>query len=141
MPRLGLAELDRPARVAVLVLLPAAQVTAALRDMEDASFTRERLTEAARRLSERLGDLKVSEKKEAQRAGHRRVLAERDRLAAELERVSKPIADIARLVAQADACDRTIRGHNATPASDLGHIRPVLAWGASRLAETSGCGS
>jgi hypothetical protein len=102
-------------------------VTLARREMDDASFTRDRLTEAARRLGERLNELRALEKARAQRAEHERVSAERNRLAVELERVAKSIAEIAGLVAQIDACDREIRKLNATTGLALGHIRPVLA--------------
>ena len=108
-------------------LLPRDAVTVARREMGDAEFTRDRLTEAARRLGERVAELRAFEKARAQRAEHERVSAERDRLAAELERMAKPIAEVAGLVAQIDPCDREIRNLNATSGLALGHIRPVLA--------------
>ena len=119
-------------------LLPRDAVTVARREMDDAEFTRDRLTEAARRLAERLDELRALEKARAQRAEHERVLAERDRLAAELERVAKPMAEIAGLVAQIDACDREIRNLNATTGLALGHIRPVLAGAAPVIATLLG---
>jgi hypothetical protein len=85
------------------------------------------LSEAARRLGERLNELRALEKARAQRAEHERVQAERDRLAAEMERMGEPIAEIARLVAEIDACDREIRNLNATTGLALGYIRPALA--------------
>jgi hypothetical protein len=100
-------------------------------EMDDASFLRDRLTEAARRLGERVAELRRSKKASAQRAEHERVSAERDRLAAELEGKAKPISEVAGLVAQIDACDREIRNINATTGLALGHIRPVLGWGSA----------
>jgi hypothetical protein len=116
-------------------LLPRDAVTVARREMDDAEFTRDRLTEAARRLGERVAELRALEKASAQRAEHERVSAERDRLAAELEGKAKPIAEVAGLVAQIDACDREIRNINATTGLALGHIRPVLA-GAAPVVST-----
>ena len=109
------------------LLLPRDAVTVARREMDDASFRRDRLSEAARRLGERLNELRALEKARAQRAEHERVQAERDRLAAEMERMGEPIAEIARLVAEIDACDREIRNLNATTGLALGYIRPALA--------------
>ena len=77
------------------LLLPRDAVTVARREMDDPSFTRDRLSEAARRLGERLNELRALEKARAQRAEHERVQAERDRLAAEMERMGEPIAEIA----------------------------------------------
>jgi hypothetical protein len=71
--------------------------------------------------------LRAFEKASAQRAEHERVSAERDRLAAESEGKAKPIAEVAGLVAQIDACDREIRNLNATTGLALGYIRPALA--------------
>jgi prefoldin subunit 5 len=109
------------------LLLPRDAVTVARREMDDASFTRDRLSEAARRLGERLNELRALEKARAQRAEHERVQAERDRLAAEMERMGEPIAEIARLVAEIDACEGEIRNLNATTGLALGYIRPALA--------------
>jgi hypothetical protein len=121
-------------------LLPRDAVTVARREMNDAEFTRDRLTEAARRLGERVAELRAFEKACAERAEHERVSAERDRLAAELESVAKPIAEIAGLVAQIDACDREIRNLNATTGLALGHIRPVLSGAAPAVATLFGDG-
>ena len=113
----------KEARVRALdPLLALDEVAVARREMDDAEFTRDRLTEAARRLGERLKELRASEKAGAQRAEHQRVSAERDRLAAELDHAAEPIAKIALLVAQIDACDREIRNVNATSGPTLGHI-------------------
>jgi hypothetical protein len=84
-------------------LLPRDAVTVARRGMDDAEFTRDRLTEGARRLGERLNELRALEKARAQRAEHERVAAERNRLAAEMERMVEPTARIARLVSDSTA--------------------------------------
>jgi hypothetical protein len=121
-------------------LLSRDEVNHARREMDDAAFTRDRLTEGARRLGERLNELRALEKARAQRAEHQRVSAERDRLAAELERVAKPIAEIARVVTEIDDCDREIRNLNATSGSGLGYIRPVLSGSAPVIATLLGDG-
>jgi hypothetical protein len=121
-------------------LLSRDDVNGARREMDDAKFTRERLTEAARRLGERLVELRALEKARTQRAEHERVQAERDRLAAELDHSAEPIAKIGHLVAQIDACDREIRNLNATSGKDLGHIRPVLAGAAPVIVTLLGDG-
>ena len=129
----------KEARVRALdPLLARDEVTVARREMDDAEFTRDRLTEAAKRLGERVAELRALEKARAQRAEHERVSAERDRLAAELERMAKPITEIAGLVAQIDARDREIRNINATTGLALGHIRPVLAGAAPVIATLLG---
>jgi hypothetical protein len=110
----------------------------ARRQMEEEAFRRDRLSEAARRLGERLVELKALEKASAQRAEHERVSAERDRLAAEMERIAEPIAEIAALVAQIDAWDREIRNINATTGLALGHIRHILARAAPVIATLLG---
>jgi hypothetical protein len=54
-------------------LLPRDAVTVARREMGDAEFMQDRLTEAARRLGERVAELRAFEKARAQRAEHDRV--------------------------------------------------------------------
>ncbi len=120
--------------------LPGDEATLARREMDDAEFTRDRLTEAARRLGERLSELRAIEKARAQRAEHQRVSAERDRLAEEMERMTEPVAQIAGLVAQIDACGRQVRNLNATSGPDLGHIRHILAGAAPVIATLFGDG-
>ena len=122
-------------------LLPRDAVTVSRREMDDSEFTRDGLTEAARRLGERVAELKALERASAQRAEHERVSGERDRLAAEMARMAKPIAEIAGLVAQIDACDRQVRNLNVTSGLALfGHIRPVMAGTAPVIATLLGDG-
>jgi hypothetical protein len=71
----------------------AADVVAARRTMDDAAFRRDRLIEAAKRLGVRVDELKALEKDRAQRAEHDRVLAERNRLAEEMEHGRADCAD------------------------------------------------
>ena len=118
-------------------LLPCDAVTVARREMDDAEFTRDRLTEAARRLGERVAELRAFEKASAQRAAHERISAERDRLAAELERMAKPIAEVAGLVAQIDACNREIRNINAALGSALA-LSPAVGSGAGNCDPVGG---
>jgi hypothetical protein len=109
-------------------------------EMTDAEFDHARLLEASKRLGERLAELKSAEKAAAMKAEHEALSAHRDKLAAELERVAKPIAEIAGLVVQIDACDRKSRNLNATSGLVLGHIRPVLAGAAPVIATLFGDG-
>jgi len=105
----------------------------ARREMDDASFLRDRLTEAARRLGERVAELKALEADSRMQAEHERVLDERDRLAEEMERMADPIAQIAHLVRQIEACDREIGRLNAISAAKFGHIRIVLSGAAPAI--------
>jgi hypothetical protein len=133
----------KEARVRALdPLLASDAVTVARREMDDASFTRDRLTEAARRLGERLNELRVLETARAQRAEHRRVCKPNGSSWRRIwsARMAKPIAEIAGLVAQIDACDREIRNLNAKTGLALGHIRPVLAGAAPVIATLLGDG-
>jgi hypothetical protein len=95
-------------------------VIAARRAMDAAAFKRDRLMEAAKRLGFRVDELKALEKARAQRAEHEQVLAERNRLAEEMEDMAAPIARIAHLVSKIEACDREIGRVNATSALALG---------------------
>jgi hypothetical protein len=60
-------------------------------------------------------------------AEHERVLAERDRLAEEMERTTDPIMQIAHLVSQIEACDHEIGRLNARTTLRHGRIPLVLA--------------
>ena len=106
----------------------------ARREMDDASFKRDRLREAARKLSERVETVRALEAEHHARAEHERVLAERNLLAEEMERMSEPIAQIARLVSEIDQFDGEIGRLNATSTARLRYIRPFLS-GASRVVE------
>jgi len=87
--------------------LAAPDVAAARRDMEDASFRRDRLQQAVRRLGERRHELKVQEERTRRRAAYDAVIAERDALAAELAEiypaVAEKLADLAARIATSDA--------------------------------------
>jgi hypothetical protein len=102
-------------------------VIVARRAMDDAGFVRDRLAEAAKRLGVRVDELKALEKARAQRAEHEQVLAERNRLAGEMERMAEPIVQIADLVSKIEACDREVGRLNATSALGLGYIPLVLS--------------
>jgi hypothetical protein len=104
----------------------------ARREMDDAFFLRDRLTEAARRLGERVAELKALEADSRMQAEHERVLDERDRLAEEMAHMADPIAQIAHLVRQIEACDREIGRLNAISAK-FGHIRIVLSGAAPAI--------
>jgi hypothetical protein len=108
-------------------LLSGGDLKVARRGMEDTSFLRDRLTEAASRLGERVGELKALEADRRMCAEHERVLAERDRLAEEMERMADAIAQTAHTVSKIALCDREIGRLNARAALRLGRIPLVLA--------------
>ena len=114
-------------------LLSRDDVKLARREMGDAAFMRDRLREGGTKLAERAEALKALETDRRMRAEHER-LAERDRLAEEMERMAEPIVRIAHLVRRIDLCDREIGRLNATSTARLGYIRPVLS-GASPVVE------
>jgi hypothetical protein len=108
-------------------LLAPDDVKVARREMDDTSFLRDRLIEAAKRLGKRVDELKALEADRRAGDEHERVLIARDRLAEEMERMEEPIMQIAHLVSQIEAGDREIGRLNATSTSRLGYIRPVLS--------------
>jgi hypothetical protein len=114
-------------------LLSGDDLKLARRDMEDAAFTRDRLHEAGKKLAERIEALKTLEADRRLQAEHERVLAERDWLAEEMERMAGPMAQIAHLVRQVEACDREIGRLNATSTARFGHIRIVLSGAAPAI--------
>jgi hypothetical protein len=119
-------------------LLSGDDLKLARRDMEDAAFTRDRLHEAGKKLAERIEALKTLEADRRLQAEHERVLAERDWLAEEMERMAGPMAQIAHLVRQIEACDREIGRLNAISAAKFGHIRIVLSGSARYHGPVSG---
>ena len=74
---------------------------------EDAAFWRDRLSEAVRRLGERLREVKAAEEQARRQAAYAAAVAERDKLAAELAELYPPLAeklaDLASRVARNDA--------------------------------------
>jgi hypothetical protein len=116
-------------------LLSGDDLNLARAEMEDANFTRDRLREAGAKLAERIEALKALEADRLARADHDRVLAERDKLAAEMGGMADAIALIAHLVRQIEACDREIRRlNNATSTAKFGHIPFVLSGAAPAIA-------
>jgi hypothetical protein len=105
----------------------------ARRAMDDAAFKRDRLTEAVKRLGVRVDELMALEKARAHRAQHDRILAERNVLAEEMERMAEPIVQIALLVSKIEACDREVGWVNATSALEHGHIGMVLSGAAPAI--------
>ena len=87
--------------------LAIADVAAARRASDDATFHRDRLNEAVRRLGERRRELKTEEERARRRAAYDAALTERDKLAAELAEVYPPLAeklaDLAGRIAANDA--------------------------------------
>jgi hypothetical protein len=96
-------------------------------DMVDAEFERDRMAEAARRLGQRLVEVKAIEIARAQRAEHDKWQAERDRLSAKLASLSGPLGEIAALMREIDGCERWLKRLNATTGPTLGFIMPVMA--------------
>jgi chromosome segregation ATPase len=88
-------------------ILGAADVAAARRASEDATFLRDRLREGVRQLGERLRKVKAQEEQARRRAAYDAALVERDKLAKELAAVYEPIAqqlaDLAGRIAANDA--------------------------------------
>jgi hypothetical protein len=109
-------------------------VIVARRAMDDAAFERDRLIEAAKRLGVRVDVLRTLEKERAQRAEHEQVLAERNRLAKEMEGMAEAIVWIAHLVSEIEACNHEIGRINATSALGFGYIRTVLSGSAPAIA-------
>ena len=94
--------------------LTAVHAAAARAEMEDAAFNRDRLTEAVRRLGERLLELHQQEEQARRRMMYEKARAHRDELAAELTRVYPPAAaQLAELLARVVASDEEIDYINA----------------------------
>jgi hypothetical protein len=111
-------------------LLARDEVAVARRQSEDAGFARDRLTEAAKKLAERLVELRAAEKAQAMRADHEKCEAERDRLAMELERFGR------RSIGTGDAggADRKLRPPDQAHQSNFGaspRLYPPRAFGGS----------
>lgn len=107
-------------------MLPRAEVVAVRRQSDDASFTRDRLREAARLLGARLAELKAAEDSAVLTAQHDQLASERERLAAELVGMTDTLAQIGRLALAIDACEREIKRWNPLGGRTHGYIRPVL---------------
>ena len=104
--------------------LSAANVAAARREMDDAAFRRDRLQVAAKRLGERLREVRADEEDQRRRIAYKKAKAERDKLAAELKAIYPPIeAQFRDLMTRIDANDKQIEYINA-------HVLPR---GAERL--------
>jgi hypothetical protein len=101
-------------------------------EMENTGFALDRLHEAGKKLAERIEALKALEADNRMWAEHERVEAERDRLGEAMQHLADPIAQIAHLVRQIEACDRVIGRVNATSTPRFGYIRPVLATASRR---------
>jgi hypothetical protein len=104
--------------------LSAPDVAAARREMDDAAFRRDRLQVAAKRLGERLREVRAQEENSRRQLAYDKARVERDELAAELARVYPPLAaQLADLMALVFANDREVEHINA-------HVLPR---GAERL--------
>ena len=121
-------------------LLSRDEVNLARREMDDAFFNRDRLTQASKRLGERLNELRAIERAKAQQAEQETVAAERERLAMELERLAEPMAEVAALVAQIDQVERKIKLLNVSTGPVLGYIRPTLSAASPVIATLFGDG-
>jgi hypothetical protein len=84
----------------------AEDVIAARRAIDDGAFKRDRPAEAARRLTQRVAELRAREAASHGRAELEQVLAERNRLAEERARMVEPIVQIAHLWSKIDLCYR-----------------------------------
>jgi Sec-independent protein translocase protein TatA len=94
--------------------LPALDVAAARKEADDWLFGRDRLREAARRLGQRLTEVKRAEEQERLRQEYERVRSARDKLAAELAEmypdIEKRLSD---LIGRIAANDREIAWVNS----------------------------
>jgi hypothetical protein len=97
------------------------------RQAEDAAFESDRLAEAAKRLRERLVELKAIEIARAMGAAHDALSAHRDRLVGEMEGLSGAIAQISRVAVQVEALEREIKRQNPILGKTLGYLPPILA--------------
>jgi hypothetical protein len=94
--------------------LSAPDVAAARREMDDAAFRRDRLQVAAKRLGERLREVRADEEDQRRRIAYKKAKAERDKLAAELKAIYPPIeAQFRDLMTRVDANDKEIEHINA----------------------------
>jgi hypothetical protein len=105
----------------------------ARREMDDTSFLRDRLTEAASRLGERVAELKTLEADRILWAEHDRLIAERERLAEKMVGLSDPILQVAHTVSQIAICDREIKQLNVK--GRVNYIPPVLSRAAPLIKE------
>ena len=126
------AEAQRARSAALDPLAQNGDGIAARAAMEDAVFRRDRMAEAARQLGQRVGALRTREADCRRRAELERVLAERNRLAEEMERMREPIIEVARLISRIDALDREARSLN------FSQVRPVLAGASPEIATLFG---
>jgi hypothetical protein len=117
---------DTAIKAALDPLISRDDLKLARRDMDDASFARERLQAASAKLAERVKALKALEDDRRMQAEHERILTDRDRLSKEMELMAEPIAKLASLVQKIEVCDREIR-RLAMSRSTVGYIRPVLS--------------
>jgi hypothetical protein len=101
-------------------------VTVARREMNDAEFGRDRLTQAGKLLGERRVELKAAEDSAALRAEHEALANERERLMGELVGMTDLLVQIGKLAMQIDACEREIKRWNPLGGRTHGYVRPVL---------------
>jgi hypothetical protein len=102
-------------------------VTVARREMNDAEFARDRLTQAAKQLATRRVELKAAEDSEALRREHDALAGERDRLVAALIGMTDTLVQIGKLALAIDACEREGKRWNPLGGRTHGYIRPVLS--------------
>jgi hypothetical protein len=99
--------------------LPTNEVAERRRAMEDAAFTRDRLSTALSRLQLRLEQLRAAEEDARYRAAYEKAKAEHDQLAAELAELYPAFTDkLANLLARIDDNDREIAYVNGRLPSD-----------------------
>jgi hypothetical protein len=89
--------------------LPAVGVTAARREMDNATFKSDRLKDAIGKLGERLTELRFNEENARRQAAYDKALATRDALVAELEEAAPALHMLAALAHRLELSDREIR--------------------------------
>ena len=101
-------------------------VSVARREMNDAEFDRDRLTEAGKLLGERRVELKAAEDSAALRAEHEALASERERLLGELVGMTDSLAQIGKLALAIDGCERQIKRWNSLGGRTHGYVMPIL---------------
>jgi hypothetical protein len=101
-------------------------VAAARRATDDATFKRDRLLEAYKRLTERLQQAKAEEERHRRQAVYDAAKAAREGILAELEVEAPAVVRLAQLVARSVICDRALEQANRTLPVGAEYLRPTM---------------
>jgi hypothetical protein len=113
--------------------LSAPDVAAARRAMDDAAFRRDRLQVAAKRLGERLREVRADEEDQRRRIAYKKAKAERDKLATELKAIYPPIEaqfrDLLPRIAENDKQIEYINAHERPKGAERLLVAELIARG------------